>query len=258
MKERKGFNSVELLVVIAVIAILIGILLPAIRHIKSKTMAVACKSNLRQLGICFFMYANNNNDRMFSYTKSYSGQPNIITIWTEEISSYYEDPKLCFCPMATEISNTVVYKNRKLGGKFRAWNVKEFAGFTGEYNASSYGMNSFVSTPRTNPDFWKKTNVKGASEVPLLLDAGWYGATPDSTDPPPSFDDDPGSSVAMNTFCINRHSGNINGVFLDQSVRTIGLKELWKLKWYHNIDIWTQGPSKAEDWPEWMRNFKDY
>ena len=54
----------------------------------------------------------------------------------------------------------------------------------------------------------------------------------------------------------------MNGVFLDWSVRKIGLKELWKLKWFRDFDTngpWTRaGGVKPEDWPEWMRGFKDY
>jgi hypothetical protein len=49
---------------------------------------------------------------------------------------------------------------------------------------------------------------------------------------------------------------------MDWSVRKVGLKELWTLKWYRQFDIanpWTRaGGVKPEDWPEWMRNFKDY
>jgi len=61
---------------------------------------------------------------------------------------------------------------------------------------------------------------------------------------------------------MNRHEGHINGLFLDWSVRKIGLKELWTLKWHKDWDTagpWTKrGGVKPEDWPEWMRQFKDY
>jgi prepilin-type processing-associated H-X9-DG protein len=63
-------------------------------------------------------------------------------------------------------------------------------------------------------------------------------------------------------YCVNRHNGYTNGLFMDWSVRKIGLKELWTLKWNRNFD--TAGPyTKAggvlpEDWPQWMRGFKDY
>lgn len=54
----------------------------------------------------------------------------------------------------------------------------------------------------------------------------------------------------------------MNGLFLDWSVRKVGLKELWTLKWYKEFDTaneWTRaGGVQPEDWPEWMRGFKDY
>ena len=61
-------------------------------------------------------------------------------------------------------------------------------------------------------------------------------------------------SRQMRMFCINRHDGFVNGAFLDFSVRKIGLKELWKLKWHRNSDISDPTPT----WPDWMKKFKDY
>ncbi len=66
----------------------------------------------------------------------------------------------------------------------------------------------------------------------------------------------------MAPFCINRHNGHVNGLFLDWSARKIGLKELWTLKWnlqFDTANAWTKaGVVRPEDWPEWMRRFKDY
>ena len=66
----------------------------------------------------------------------------------------------------------------------------------------------------------------------------------------------------MGNYCVNRHSGHVNGLFLDWSVRKVGLKELWTLKWYAEFNTageWTKaGGVKPEDWPKWMRRFKDY
>jgi prepilin-type processing-associated H-X9-DG protein len=61
-------------------------------------------------------------------------------------------------------------------------------------------------------------------------------------------------ALTMDPFAINRHDGYINGLFMDWSVRKIGLKELWRLKWHRKWD--TNGWSG--EWPEWMKNFKDY
>jgi prepilin-type processing-associated H-X9-DG protein len=67
----------------------------------------------------------------------------------------------------------------------------------------------------------------------------------------------------MKCLCIDRHgNGTMNVVFLDGSVRRVGLKELWTLKWYVGYDTtgaWTTaGGVLPEDWPAWMRGFKDY
>jgi hypothetical protein len=54
----------------------------------------------------------------------------------------------------------------------------------------------------------------------------------------------------------------MNMMFLDWSVRKVGLKELWTFKWhrkYNTADRWTiAGGVTPDRWPEWMASFKDY
>jgi len=151
------------------------------------------------------------------------------------------------------------------GAKFSAW--KGLSPDGSPFRFGSYGMNGWLgSIPyvfrelRAYKRCWPTCNVKRAANVPVFCDCilctiSWY-----EPEPPP-YDDALANGTAYDV-CINRHDGAINSLFMDWPARKVGLKELWALKWHRQFDTagpWTKaGGVKPEDWPEWMRYFKDY
>lgn len=64
MKAKKGFTLIELLVVIAIIALLMAIIMPALRIAKQQAQAIVCVANLRGLSTAWYSYVDENNGKL--------------------------------------------------------------------------------------------------------------------------------------------------------------------------------------------------
>ena len=127
----------------------------------------------------------------------------------------------------------------------------------------SYGMNINLGNEWKAYDPRRFACKPLSPDTPVLLDCASHAVWPGSGyDDPPAYEGQLITPTAMSYLCIDRHQGGINSLFWSGAVRKVGLKELWTLKWhpaYDTANCWTKaGGVQPEDWPEWMRGFKDY
>ena len=275
MPGKRGFTLIELLVVISIIALLMAILFPVIQRCQNQARTVVCQSNLRQWGIIFQIYTEENQDRFFpsldrtaiwfirgSYFRN--DDPNIPPVMNDMNTQGF-----ACCPMARKVgtggwrisSSGVTVIEGKMGSTFEAWDLSSpEPPFRCSYGFNQALFNSmFFGSSRRYRDLTRYgievTYVKGRSNIPIFFDCmiphdGFF------------FWENRPPGIHERGVFINRHNGCINVLFADWSVRKIGLKGLYTLKWdmeFNTAGPWTKaGGVQPEDWPEWMQGLKDY
>jgi hypothetical protein len=222
-----------------------SILMPALSRAKEQAKTVICQSNLRQWGLAFRMYTDDNEGL---FPPDCSIEEGYVTV----TRPYMKDEELRLCPTAMKTEQEGARQPRA------AWLIDGIRG--------SYGLNDWVLSgwPGISDEedkwLWKSPNVKGAGYVPMFLDCSIFTyVNPLHSNEPPAYEGDViyqvgPTSGELKRFCVNRHWGMTNGAFLDFSVRRVGLKELWELPWHREWPMDAAPPV----WPDWMEDMRDY
>ena len=286
MSKRNGFTLVELLVVIAVIALLMAILLPALNKAKEHARVIACLANLKQWGTIASIYADNNNGKYWSgQTKPPASNAGFW--WPAQLDrkiQCWKQNKIWFCANSRRPINDELGQPQGEKNFMGAWGVYtndppgdaigtalDSAGMPRLYDnvygiAGSYGINGYCLSADGIPNSWKGPNVKGpTNNIPLFMDALRFDGWPEDTEPPALNENDAWvGDNEIKRYVINRHRGFTDAVFIDGSARKVGLKEVWTLKWsrkFRTNGMFTKaGGATAATWAPypWIQGYPDY
>ena len=213
-RKGTGFTLVELLVVIAVISILMAVLFPVFQSARESARRTSCQSNLRQIGLAIFQYADDFDDQVpppyslndktttgmdVRWFLTYSFATGTYDFTSGYLQPYLKSSQIKTCPDATGIPGT-------------------------DYE-SSYGVNfTYLSTLSSvdGIDYWtcaKFGQMDDPSETILMTDAAYYSTFSNSlqfTTPNTSF---PPSAVGAEPTVHGRHLGFAEVLWADGHVK---------------------------------------
>ncbi|WP_428386790.1 type II secretion system protein [Mucisphaera sp.] len=275
-QTRRGFTLIELLVVISIIALLIGILLPALGAARSTARTLACGSNVRQIGVAYFTWLTDND------FAGYNNYP--MNLLTDGGYLDLEDTDTVnICPETDSIENVddavaqgaVRISNNDWGGTAKT--AYQRGGFGGFETRSSYTYNGWFATEqfanntpgfvanaqglqhRNDIRFQGFDSVRNTSNVPFAGDGCWIAIAPDgvratTVGAPGQLAVHDKSAPFVNTvpmriygyheMYMDRHRDIVNIAFADGSARAVPINGLWDLEWHQDYASLDPAPAK--------------
>jgi prepilin-type N-terminal cleavage/methylation domain-containing protein len=249
---RGGFTLIEMLVVIAIIAILAAMLLPVLAGAKRKAKDIQCINNIRQLTLASSVYATENGSHA-----AYNVADQAESLWMG--MGYYGNQKqVMLCPLTHDPAE----RPDLTGAADLTWAWAGLSGGPNVHFVGSYGLNGWLYDKATfgaqsHPEFMmsKDTQIQKTSQTPVFCDAIWVDLWPLETDlPSDDLYDGEFVSQHMSRCTIERHAtpnpaaalryvdisqrlpGAIDIGMADGHAESVPLENLWQCYWHLN---WT-------------------
>lgn len=259
MSRKKIFTLIELLVVVAIIAILLALLLPALSRARHSVMKAHCASNMRQFGMAFHLYAQDNSDyypyKVTMYQNVVNGvltpHQNMETDVWKMVVEKYVTAGARGCPAYPYRRPTDPGEGRGIAGP-RAWELvqTEWIGNKQYYSATvlsrtsrpafkAFGIDYGYSKEytRSSMDHYYLPGAKpfltrsGGNEAVFCWGTNWGSDLPE---------------ILQNDFMRGRHMRKINVAFVDGHVGTLSAQQA-----YMALD----GYSNGEEYNELMNAY---
>jgi len=195
MKQKCcGFTLIELLVVVAIVALLAGLLFPVFAKVRERGRQAACLSNLRQLGLATFQYAQDSDDRYpyggdpgdldtngWEYSENGKYWPQVQQMQANKqrlpnvMDGYVKDRELWHCPSDNGFDMSGQHEDIPLNASpssFQAFGMSY--GYTTQLALEGQTISSVRAWSHSPP-----YSEHGPADVPLFADlvGHWHGGT---------------------------------------------------------------------------------
>jgi prepilin-type N-terminal cleavage/methylation domain-containing protein/prepilin-type processing-associated H-X9-DG protein len=276
--KKKGFTLIELLVVIAIIALLLSVVMPALRKVKDTAHFLVCRSNLRQLATAINTYTVENKGSFITYY-NWSGPSVANTLWIDAIGKYASNvSKIRYCPKAEVPTQDALNKlTAGIAGYYQgtaqnAWSLNTNSVYGTQYGTGGNVFYQSEGSYTYNGYLYVKTGIAATDDnlgsyaggienlfntissvtlpamVPVLVDGIWPDMWPTPGElPHPQAKWPTGyrtGSHYMSRILIDRHNKRLGVAFLDghaESIEIVKDLQLWNLRWRNNWTLPSEG-----------------
>ena len=238
--RRAGFTLVELLVVMAIIAVLVALLLPAVQQVRESARKMDCQSHLRQIAVAVHQYYEIHNGNFFlhhPFDADVIANSGLADSFAE---IYWEDKIMPFIGSMVESDESVANRgtNVATNALYRCMSdlsvpapfVDPATNATdGIQHRTSYAMNSLLSHKSRRYGLWTFTRFQveiGLSNFICFSERSATAFSPPSDNDPRQDDYDIwlGTEIIKPWIAYNRHNGAANYLYLDGHVSTMNFE----------------------------------
>ena len=250
-QTRYDFSLIELLITIAVIAILASLLLPALNSARAKANAITCANNLKQLGLAMINYAIDSEDYYVPQIHYFTEDKKVYAYWWETlVQQRYIPPVKGYNGISGGGSRQMqLFPIAPLACPSEQYSATTWGSDTADrMKVTDYGMAFYLDHEKrlseTKPTdlFGKLTDFKHASKVYLAGDRHWYKSraiNPNNAD-----------EAIRNG--MMRHSEGMNMLFVDGHVNRIAKNRYPDKVLFENAWQWLQWARKDQA-PNWSK-----